>query len=77
MYRCDATVLGMTQAYINQAAVQWMREGRCPECGCVPKDHTNDNRFWMPRRLNCDLMQQGVLDRIAKQREIDDELEAT
>jgi len=62
----------MTQTYINQAAVQWMREGRCPECGCVPGDHSNDQRFWV-RPSFCDLTYQGVTDRIAKQNELDQE----
>ena len=65
----------MTQTYINEAAVHWMRLGLCPECGHESGEHATDNRFWLPRRLACDLTQQGVIARIKRQREIDEDLE--
>ena len=62
----------MTQTYSHPTAIARMRQGLCPECGISPERHTNDSRFWIPRPLDCDLLQEGVTARIAKQREIDE-----
>lgn len=52
----------MAQRYADPAARARMRNGLCPECGKYPEQHSDDPRFWVPR--NCDLLPQGVRDRI-------------
>jgi hypothetical protein len=62
----------MTQTYAYARAIDYMRDGRCPECGNDPEDHSA-GAFWLPRSINCDLTPVGVTDRIAKQRSLDEE----
>jgi hypothetical protein len=52
----------MAQRYFSETARDRMAEGRCPECGMTPGTHTDDPRFWIPRR--CDLTPNGVVERI-------------
>lgn len=52
------------QRYGAGVAHDRMAANQCPECGEDAANHLADNRFWIPR--NCDLMPQGVVDRIAQ-----------
>lgn len=54
------------QRYTDSTARARMARGECPECGNDPKTHGNDNRFWMPINQSCNLMQIGVIERIAQ-----------
>jgi hypothetical protein len=56
----------MAQRYFTETARVRMAEGRCPECGTTPDTHTDDIRFWIPRR--CDLTPHGVTSRIQQYR---------
>lgn len=53
----------MTQRYDSSVSIERMEAGLCPECGDAPALHTDDPRFWVPRK--CDLLRMGVEDRIA------------
>lgn len=53
----------MTQRYSSEVARARMAEGTCPECGRDPERHLDSPAFWLPR--DCDLMPDGVRDRIA------------
>jgi hypothetical protein len=66
----------MTQTYLHLAAVERMRDGKCPECGAAPEDHSAVAEFWLRDPLRCDLLPHGVTDRIAAQRVIDGTVEA-
>jgi hypothetical protein len=61
----------MTQTYMHPAAVERMRDDKCPECGAPPEDHSAAAEFWLRGPLGCDLLPHGVTDRIAAQRQID------
>lgn len=54
----------MAQRYPAGPAHERMAHGLCPECGGLPREHSEDTRFWIPR--NCDLLPTGVSDRIAQ-----------
>ena len=56
----------MSQRYTHPTAQERMARDLCPECGQPAWDHTNEVRFWVPRA--CDLLPQGVTDRIAQYR---------
>lgn len=61
----------MTQTYRNPAALAWMREGKCPECGELADDHSGVPQFWL-RGGGCDLLPRGVADRINHQAHLDE-----
>jgi hypothetical protein len=61
------------QVYKDKVAIERMREGTCPECGAKAESHSGDSRFWIPRPLDCNLLPRGVRERVAKQKELDDE----
>jgi hypothetical protein len=63
------------QVYKDPVAIERMRENKCPECGHSAEEHSNDVRFWVPRLLDCNLLPRGVRERVAKQKELDDEEE--
>lgn len=60
------TAARTAQRYHDSGSWTRMAHGRCPECGETPEHHSNDPRFWVPRR--CDLLPQGVRDRIEQYR---------
>jgi hypothetical protein len=57
----------MAQTYTNPTAIERMREGNCPECGGPPFRHDG----WGGPR-GCSLTDNGVADRIAQQRRLDE-----
>lgn len=59
------------QTYNSPAAIERMRSGMCPECGVPALGHGNDVRFWVPSNQRCNLLEFGVAERIAWQRELD------
>lgn len=61
----------MTQTYRDDRGLAWMRHGLCPECGERPEGHSGAQEFWLRDPLRCDLLPRGVMDRIAKQNELD------
>lgn len=54
------------QRYTDPRAHERMAKGLCPECGRLPLDHSDDNRFWMPQNQACNLLHVGVIDRIGQ-----------
>lgn len=60
------------QTYSSPVAIGRMRDGKCPECGKAPEDHSAVAEFWLRDPNKCDLLPIGVTDRIAKQRELDE-----
>lgn len=52
------------QRYTSTIARDHMSRGRCPECGNMPEAHSSAPQFWL-RPGGCDLLPQGVADRIA------------
>ena len=58
----------MAQRYTHPVEREHMANNLCPECGMPAAMHSDDTRFWVPRR--CDLTRVGVQDRI-KQYEAD------
>lgn len=58
----------MSQRYTSPIALERMADGKCPECGTAPEDHSNDQRFWARDFSQCLLLQFGVTDRIEQHR---------
>lgn len=64
----------MTQRYTYGPALENMDHGLCPECGEKPDEHSSSPYFWERNFNACDLLPQGVRDRIAAH--LDGEAEA-
>lgn len=53
------------QRYTSPAAQKRMADGRCPECGKAPDEHTTEMLYLGP---GCDLRTDGVTERIKQYR---------
>lgn len=59
----------MAQRYMPGLAHERMALGLCPECGARPEDHDASPYFWERNMDGCDLLPEGVRERISQYEE--------